>query len=230
MTATENATGQRLGRLAPIKPSPRSEPELPRSEPSTAKLASLQPVSLSTRRVLDFDLESVNAGFEDPQWTPVTVTCWAFCWVDDVTTITVEALPPADFYNKEARRRFLLPLLAAIEQSDVLTFHNGIKYDLPVLNGECMKLGLPTLGPKLAQDTMRIPRARFKKGQDNMAHALGVKEEKLPLSWAEWAAAYAEPDLATVKERCASDVLMHIQMRERMREEKWLKPPRLWNP
>jgi len=63
-----------------------------------------------------------------------------------------------------------------------------------------------------------------------MSHALGVVDTKLALSWSEWAAAYAEPDLATVKERCASDVLMHVQMRERMREEQWLRPPRLWKP
>jgi len=212
----------------------RKPPSLSTSSLTLAPLSStasrLRLPSATARRFLDFDLEAVNAGFEDPQWTPVTVTCWAYTWIGEHTDVRCEALPVADFYDKDARRRFLLPLLAAIEAADVVTGHNIIRYDLPVLNGECMKVGLPVLKPTMAQDTMKIPRARFKKGMDNVSHSLGVREEKLPLSWAEWAAAYAEPGLETVKERCASDVLMHVQMRERMREEGWLRSPRLWKP
>jgi hypothetical protein len=184
-------------------------------------------------RFLDFDVETVAAGFADPQWVPNTVTCWAFAWVDGSGSVDVEceALPVADFYDLEARRRFLLPLLQAIDDADVVTGHNIVRFDLPILNAECLRLGLPLMGSTLVQDTIRVPKSKgFKKGQDNMAHALGVREEKLPLSWAEWAAAYAEPDLATVKERCASDVLMHVRMRERMVEEGWVRPPRMWNP
>jgi len=165
------------------------------------------------------------------------VTAWAYCWVADVSihdtaAVTVEALPPSAFYDIDARRRFLLPLLAAIEQADVVTGHNILRFDLPVLNAECMKLGLPSLEPVLAQDTIRLPRSKgFKKGQDNLSHALSVPEEKLPLNWAQWQAAYGEPDLATVKERCASDVAMHVEMRAAaMRERGWLKPPRIWSP
>jgi len=194
-------------------------------------LSPLAQIPTATRRTLDFDLEAVASGYADPQWVPSTVTAWAFCWVDDPGSVQVEALSPASFYDVEARRRFLLPLLAAIEQADVVTGHNILRFDLPVLNAECMKLGLPSLEPVLAQDTIRLPRSKgFKKGQDNLAHALDVPEEKLPLNWAQWQAAYGEPDLATVKERCASDVLMHVEMRAAMRERGWLKPPRLWCP
>lgn len=170
------------------------------------------------------------AGFADPQWVPNRTTCWAFAWTDE-RVVEVDALPVAKFYDKEARRRFLLPLLAALDEADVVTGHNVIRFDLPILNAECLLLGLPLLGSVLVQDTIRLPRSKgFKKGQDNMAHALGVKEEKLPLNWAQWEEAYGDAALATLKERCASDVLMHIEMRERMREQGWLKAPRLWNP
>ncbi len=170
------------------------------------------------------------AGFADPQWVPNRTTCWAYSWVGS-GEVTVDALAVADFYNHEARRRFLLPLLAAVEQADVLTGHNIIRFDLGILNAECLLLGLPLLQPVLVQDTIRLPKSKgFKKGQDNMAFALGVKEEKLPLDWAQWEAAYGDKALEIIKERCASDVLMHVQMREAMRERGWLRAPKLWNP
>lgn len=157
------------------------------------------------------------------------MTAWAYSWVGE-DDVSVEALAIADLYNPEARRRFLLPLLDVLRAADIVCCHNGSRFDLPVINGECMKLGLPTLPPLMVEDTMKMPKARFKKGQDNVASALGVEAEKLPLHWAAWQAAYGEPDLATVKERCAGDVRQHKQMREAMRKAGWLKPPRMWRP
>lgn len=235
-----------------LKPKPISTTSLP-----TRKVRSMEPASVSplpalpsrigalatpsppsklpqlpeqSYRTLDFDIETVAAGFADPEWVPQTTTAWAFGWVDD-GAVTVEALPVAHFYDLDARREFLQPLLAAIDEADVLTGHNIVRFDLPVINAECLRLNLPTLRPKLVQDTIRLPKSKgFKKGQDNMAHGLGVKEEKMPLSWAQWAAAYAEADLATVKERCASDVRGHMAMRTAMRREGWLAAPRPWRP
>lgn len=225
-------TGLRLAplrRIAPSLPTESPSPQPQRSTPHTP-LSSLPTIPQTSRRTLDFDLEAVAAGYADPQWVPSTVTAWAYCWVG-TSDVVVEALPPRDFYDLGARRQFLLPLLDAVAEADVLTGHNIIRFDLPLLNAECMKVGLPRLGAVLAQDTIRVGKAKgFKKGMDNIAHVLGVEDEKLPLNWAEWQAAYGEPDLATVKERCASDVLMHIKMRERMRKAGWLAPPRLWSP
>lgn len=180
-------------------------------------------------RVLDFDIETVAAGFGDPQWVPNTTTVWAYAWVGE-GVVTVEALPVAEFYDLDARREFMRPLLAAIDQADVLTGHNLLRFDLPVVNAECLRLNLPTIRRRRVQDTMRMPRTKgFKKGQDNLGHALEVLDEKMPLSWAQWAAAYAEPDLATVRERCASDVRMHMQIRDEMAARGWLRES-WWRP
>ena len=110
------------------------------------------------RRTLDFDLETVAAGFADPDWVPQTITCWAYCWVGD-NNVQVDALPVADREDFDARRRFLLPLLAAIEQADVVTGHNIVRFDLPVLMADIMRVGLPALEPMLVQDTIRLPRS-----------------------------------------------------------------------
>ncbi len=184
----------------------------------------------SRSRTLDFDVECVAAGFADPQWVPVTVTAWAYSWVGS-GRIHVEALPVADFYNDDARRRFILPLLAVIEAADLVTGHNIVRADLRWLNAECMNLGLPLLPSLSVIDTIRLPKSSgFKKGQDNMAETLGVEAEKLPLNHVQWRAAYAEPSLQTVKDRVAGDVRQHMQLLERMREERWLRAPRTWRP
>lgn len=194
------------------------------------RLSKLEQVPAAGRRTLDFDVECVAAGFADPQWVPVRITAWAYAWVG-TDEVHVDALPVADFYDHEARRRFLLPLLAVIEAADVVTGHNIIRADLRWLNAECMNLDLPTLPPLKVQDTIRLPRASgFKKGQDNMAATLGVPAEKMPLNWAQWEAAYAEPDLRTVKDRVAGDVRQNMQLRNRMKARALLEPPRMWRP
>ena len=218
-SSTEPAS---VGKLRELHLSPISAPVMSTS-PSR-----LLPLPSKPSRVLDFDIETVAAGFADPQWVPNRAVCWSYCWTDEKEA-KVSALPVRDFYDHEARRAFLNPLFDMIAEADVLTGHNIIRFDLPVLNAECLLLGLPTIGAKLVQDTIRLPKSKgFKKGQDNVSHALGVKEEKMPLSWAKWEAAYAEPDLTTIKERCASDVLMHIQMRQKMIERGILGAPRMW--
>jgi DNA polymerase elongation subunit (family B) len=159
---------------------------------------------------------------------PSTVTAWAYSWGDG---IVVDALPVRSFYDVEARRRFLEPLYAAIGQADVVTGHNLLRFDLPILQAEAMRLGMPSLEPVLVQDTIRMPRAKgFKKGQDNLGVLLDVPAEKLALNFQQWADAYAEPDLWTVKDRVAGDVRQHMQIREAMKQRGWLSAPRKWSP
>lgn len=185
-----------------------------------------QRIAGSRRRTLDFDIECVAAGFADPAWVPVTVTAYAFSWCDE-DHVEVDALPVRHFYNPRMRRRFLEPLWDALEQADVWTGHNILRFDLPVLDGEALKLGLPRLPGRLVQDTIGIRKIRAKKGQDVLAHVLGVVDEKLPLNWAQWEAAYGEKTLATVKERVAGDVIQHKQLRLAMAEHGWLPRPRM---
>lgn len=190
----------------------------------------LRPLSERGRRYLDFDLEAVAAGYADPNWVPHTVTAWAYCWygTDDVH---VQTLPVESFYSVPDRQRFLQPLLAVLEAADVLCGHNLLRFDLPVLQAEVMRLGLPSLLACTVEDTIRLPRSKgFKKGQDNLGVLLDVPLEKLPLNYQQWQNAYAEPDLATVKERVVGDVRQHMLIREQMRQRGWLKPPRVWKP
>lgn len=166
------------------------------------------------------------AGFADPQWVPVTVTAYAWSWVGD-DHVGVDALPIRHFYNNRMRKRFLAPLWDVLAEADVWTGHNLLRFDLPVLDGEALKLGLPRLPRRLVQDTIGIRKVRAKKGQDVLAAVLGVDAEKLPLNWAQWEAAYGEKDLATVKARVAGDVVQHKALRLAMADRGWLPAPRM---
>lgn len=140
----------------------------------------------------------------------------------------MDALPPRHFYNLRMRKRFLQPLWDALEQADVWTGHNIARFDIGVCQGEAVILGLPKLPPKLVQDTLAgMKGVRTKKGQDVLSHAFGVVDEKLPLNWAQWQAAYGERTLATVKDRVAGDVIQHKQLRLAMAEHGWLPRPRM---
>jgi DNA polymerase elongation subunit (family B) len=185
----------------------------------------------STFKILDFDLETIAAGFADPEWVPQKITCAAWSWVGE-KEVKVEVCSPLGLFGKpQLRAKMLEPLIDAINEAGMLTGHNLLRFDLPILQAECLRLGLTPLKPQLVQDTMRIVKTKgFKKGQDNLGALLKTKEQKLHLGWQNWEDAYDEKDWATIKERAASDVVMHKELREIMIENGWLKKPTIWNP
>ena len=230
---TGSSTGVPLAPLRPIKrlpTSPASPQELPLDTGTSSRLSHLAPLPTTSRRTLDFDVETVSAGYADPNWVPSHVTAYAFSWIGE-KKITVDALPIKDLFDRDVKAYFIQPLLTAIAEADVVTGHNIIRFDLPILMTETMRLGLPTLNPVLVQDTIRLPRTKgFKKGQDNLGVLLETLTKKKSLNWEEWDRAYGDPNSKVVKERVRSDVKMHKEIREEMRIRGWLMAPRLWKP
>lgn len=192
----------------------------------------LEVKALIDERVLDFDIETVAAGFADPQWVPQKVTCIAWSWVgsDKVEAITCGG--SAGLYEKpEKRRRMLAKFRRVLDEADLVTGHNLIRFDLPILNADCMRLGLPPLRAVRVQDTIRIIRTKgFKKGLDNLAGLVETFERKQSMDWQQWEDAYAEPGWPTVVSRARSDVVMHKELREAMLARGWLRPSTLWRP
>lgn len=220
---TEPSSDVRLGRLPLLPTSHQASPN------PLSTLQGIPPTTVS--RILDWDIETVAAGFADPQWVPHKITCVAWSWIgsDEIQAriSTSEGL----FSRPERRAKMLEPLLEAISEADMVTGHNLIRFDLPVLNSECLRLGFPSLGSVLVQDTMRFVKTKgFKKGQDNISFLLEVPINKLPLSWQQWQDAYEEKGWATVVERCKSDVAGHKLMRQEMLDKGWLRAPVRWSP
>jgi DNA polymerase elongation subunit (family B) len=185
----------------------------------------------SKMKILDFDLETVAAGFADPDWVPQKITCAAWSWIDE-DEVHCEVCSPMGLFGKpELRVKMLEPLVEAINEADMLTGHNLLRFDLPVLQSELLRLKMNPLGHQLVQDTMRILKTKgFKKGQDNLGALLKSDEQKLSLSWQQWEDAYDEQGWQTIKDRAISDVKMHKQIRETMIKNKWISPPTAWKP
>lgn len=181
-------------------------------------------------RVLDFDCETMAAGFADPQWVPQKVTCIAWSWVGSDHVEVQTCGGSAGLYEEPWRRRDLLAAFREVyDTADMVTGHNLLRFDLPVLNADMIRLGLPPLGPKLVQDTMRLPRTKgLKKGQDNLAGLVETYERKLALDWQQWEDAYATPGWPVVKDRARSDVIMHKELRAALLERGLLRSPIHW--
>ncbi len=183
------------------------------------------------QRIIDFDIETIAAGFADPDWVPQKITCVAWSWIGEEEVEVRVCGATGLFGNPKRRARMLKPLLTAINEADMLTGHNIIRFDLPVLNAECLRLGFPSLPAKKVEDTMRLVRTKgFKKGQDNIGRLLRVPAEKMSLDWQAWQDAYDEKGWETIKERCVSDIVQHKMIREEMRLKGWLQPPIIWRP
>jgi DNA polymerase elongation subunit (family B) len=121
-----------------------------------------------------------------------------------------------------------VPLLeefvAVFNEADAVTGHNIRRFDLPVMNAELMRLGLPVLEEKPVIDTIRLVRSKgFKKGQDVIADVLGVPAEKKAMNWAQWQKAYATPGWPEVRERVAGDVVQHKLVLGRLLELGYLR-------
>ena len=177
-------------------------------------------------RILDFDCETVAAGFADPDWVPQKITCVAWGWVGS-SRVDVKVCGPSGLFGNPARRaRMLKPFLADLRRADMVTGHNILRFDLPIVNAECLRLGLDPLPRLLVQDTIRVVRTKgFKKGQDNIGRLLRLSEKKLALDWQAWQDGYDEPGWETIKARAAGDVRQHKRMREEMIARGWLREP-----
>jgi hypothetical protein len=123
----------------------------------------------------------------------------------------------------------LRPSVRGDRAADMVTGHNIERFDLPVIQAEVMRLGLPKPVRSVVQDTIRLVRSKgFKKGQDNLGRMYRIPAEKLALDWQAWQDAYDEPGWGTVRRRAESDVEMHKQLRAKLVAERHLKEPRWW--
>jgi DNA polymerase elongation subunit (family B) len=182
-------------------------------------------------RILDFDIETVAAGFADPEWVPQKITCVAWSWIDS-DVVESRVCGPAGLFGKPwLRAKMLKPLLDAFAEADMVTGHNIRRFDLPVIQAEVMRLGLPSLKPLLVQDTIKLRASKgFKKGQDNLESLFGTQQQKLALNWQEWQDAYDEDGWKTIRDRAETDVVGHKQIRAELIELGYLKEPRIWSP
>lgn len=193
----------RIAEVPPENPPPQTSVQFRHTE-----------VDARTPRVLDFDVETIAAGFADPNWVPQKITCVAWSWAGSDVVESRVCDAEGLYYEPERRASMIWELVKQIVKADILTGHNIIRFDLPIINAECLRLNLPVLQPQRVQDTIKFPKSRgFKKGLDNLGHLYKIRNQKMPLSWQQWEDAYAERGWDTIKRRCEVDVTGHKEVR-----------------
>jgi len=127
-------------------------------------------------------------------------------------------------------------LIYPIRHNSVLVVgHNAVRYDLPLLAGTLVKLGLePLTRPILVQDTylhtLKSGLA-YSKSLANMAQRFGISS-KGHMSEVDWEQVYeGNPEaLARLKAYNIQDVKVTLALRRVLLERGLLKPPRVWKP
>ena len=82
-----------------------------------------------------------------------------------------------------SRKKMLERFYAAYEQADVVTAHNIRGHDLPIVQAHLAELQMPLLEPKLAHDTLKDLRPKWKdisRSQENLCEMLGISAREAP--------------------------------------------------
>lgn len=141
----------------------------------------------------------------------------------------IEYLGPG--FKPKALARFVAPL----RRGSLVVTHNGPKYDLPLLNGTVMKMGLEPLPRLLVSDTYSCLMKRgqaFSASLGNMAQRFNVEHQKEHFSEYDWELAYAGDRNALDRLRVynVGDVMTTLALRRRLIELSLLRGPRVWSP
>ncbi len=133
-------------------------------------------------------------------------------------------------FTAKALEGFVEPL----RDSVLVVGHNAIRYDLPLLNGTMVKMGLDPLGPQLVSDTyahLVKSDLAYSKSLGNMAQRFGVSR-KGSMSEYDWEMAFAgHPEyLEKLRRYNIGDVQATLELRAELLERGMLKTPRWWKP
>lgn len=178
-------------------------------------------------RILDLDIENRPLSYWYDGKPTAEITAIATCWTQDITAIQVGLL------GKELLEDILITFVKRYDEADAVTGHNIRSHDLPIINGALMEFGLPKLKPKLTCDTLKD---MYRKGDIPASQeyllALFDLSPKVHMTQKDWREAnrLTPEGIAKTEKRVKSDVLDHIQMRQKMLDLDLLKPMKLWRP
>lgn len=179
-------------------------------------------------RILDFDIENRPLNYAGQDFTFSDVTAIACCTIGNKRSLSAWVL--GDVEPEE----MLTGFLERYTESDMLTGHNIVRHDLPILDGMCLEYGLGPLEPKLVQDTYLHLRRRagVSGSQESLAEMLGVPVPKVQMSQVAWRQAnrLLPEGLVKTRARAVGDVLQHIEVRRVLLQRNWLRAPKMWNP
>ena len=187
-------------------------------------------------KVLDFDCECRPLAWYGGDFVTKQPTAIAWKIIGSRGKPVVAVIGESDRSSLvlDEEREMLEAFRAAFDDADVVTGHYIRGFDLPLLDGALMRLGLPALGKKLTQDTKIDLKAAhgISKSQENLGAMFELHHPKVPMNTAKWAEAnmLLPEGIELTRERVVGDVNQHIELRAAMLQRNYLAPPVLWSP
>lgn len=186
-------------------------------------------------RVLDFDCECRPIAWYGGDWVTKQPTAIAWKFVGERGRVEVaqigESFDARNVLDEE--RRMLEAFVAAYDAADIVTGHYIRGFDLPLLCGALMRLGMPVLGAKLTHDTKgdMVRGQGLSKSQENLGAMFELAHPKVGMNTSLWAEGnmLLPGGLAATRKRVVGDVRQHIELRAAMLERGLLGPPRPWS-
>lgn len=190
--------------------------------------------------VRDFDFESKPLWF---WYDKPTAVLTALSYMDIVggeiahDTLSTEIAPLG---SRDEYASWLAHVVEVLVEPSVLTGHNIDRFDLPLLQAQLIRNGLPALPELVTHDTLTaLPKRRdMSASQESLIHYSGLKPEcsigmpiyKNHLSIPEWEDAALGWNNEALKERPLSDVHGHAHLRQALMTKGYLGPVRTWRP
>lgn len=191
--------------------------------------------SKSALRILDFDVECRPMAWYGGDWVTKEITAIAWRFTDEPEEATrCWLLEPSRTWaaHQAKKRKGMESFLRDYNKADIVTGHYIRGFDLPLVNGTCIRLGLPSLAPKLTHDTKGdlVRMSGLSKSQENLAahFELAHAKEKMNTHTWEIGNSLVLEGRKETHRRVVGDVNQHIEFREELLARGALQAPSMW--
>jgi DNA polymerase elongation subunit (family B) len=189
----------------------------------------------SRQRVLDFDCECRPIAWYGGDWVTKQPTAIAWKFIGERSKVEVAVIGESFDTRKtlDEERAMLEAFLVAYNAADIVTGHFIRGFDLPLLNGSLMRLGMPLLETKLTQDTKGdlVRGQGISKSQENLGAMFELAHPKVGMNTSKWADGnmLLPHGIEATKKRVIGDVRQHVELRAAMLERGVLGPAKPWS-
>lgn len=189
----------------------------------------------SGARILDFDVEARPDAYLGGDLTTRSLTAIAAAWAHRPREVWSRAMVAGGYPHPTQMAQMLEDFRVLYDMADLVTGHNVVKYDLPVINGHMTFHGLEPLAPKMVCDTLlhgTKAALSYSRSMENMAAMYDLDLSKHHMNNTAWKRANTmDPTgVEATLARVTSDVLLHIDLRAEMLRRGHLKEAKAWCP
>jgi hypothetical protein len=183
--------------------------------------------------ILDFDVECRPIAWYGGDWVTKqpTAIAWRFLSGSKTNVAVIgESFDTRQTLDEE--RRMLEAFHVAYDKADMVTGHFIRGFDLPLLQGALLRLKMPLLSDKMAQDTKSdlLKAQGISKSQENLGAMFELEHPKIPMNTTLWAAGnmLLPHGIKATKKRVVGDVEQHVELRAEMLRLGTLSAASLW--